>query len=239
MCRMILNVGNVNADLVIQEMMCLALDENEKHENNDGVDFRHEDGWGITYLENNKLKIFKSVKAIYDDDDINQFRDLKTSLLILHTRKASKGIVHLNNVHPFESISNNNKYIFCHNGTINKDLPFDDKYTLIGSTDSEKFFYYLISNMNGKLSGKTLGEKMSQLKDYSGANFFLSDGDNTFFSTWYSKNPDYYTMKILREKDNILVSSEVLPCYKNKHWEKLTNKDIYNIKTSDMSIEIS
>ena len=118
MCRMIFAVGKINVGSLIDDFITLASDQNEKHEKNINKIFKHGDGWGIAYFENDEIKVFRSTKAVYEDPQVDQFRNLKTNFLILHARKASKGSKNIQNVHPFEYKLNGSHYLFFHNGTI-------------------------------------------------------------------------------------------------------------------------
>jgi len=228
---MILSVGKTNVNWLIDDMIEMAADRNERHEENENTEFKHEDGWGISYLSDEKLNTFRSAGPIFDDPQIDQFRNLESRLLILHTRHASKGAVNIHNVHPFEAAFNNRPYVFFHNGTVSDKLSFDRRFKLKGTTDSEQYFYYLLST-DGKEINASLKKKLLSLKNFTGANFILSNGEKTFISNWWSINPNYYRMKMLAATDFTLFSSEILPHYKNEPWQKLENYDIFEIQTA-------
>lgn len=238
MCRMLVAIGNINTDWLIQDFILMAADQNEKHEKNQDQEFKHGDGWGIAYLENGELKVFRSPKAVYDDDQINQFKNLQSDLVILHARKASRGNVAIRNVHPFECQLNGRRYLFFHNGTIHDELPFENTFKPISATDSEQLFYYLLSNSNGQLSTSFFKSKLEKLTDFTAANFILTNGKMTYAGNWHSENPNYYTMKVLQKPGLVIVASEALPNYETKEWMKLRNQDIASVRTSDLSVII-
>ena len=237
MCRMIFAVGNININSLIEDFITLASDQNEKHEKNLDKEFKHGDGWGIAYLENNEFKIFRSTRAVYEDPQIEQFKNLAINFLILHARKASQGNVVLENVHPFEQRLNGHHYLFSHNGTIRDELLFDNQFQRIGTTDSERLFFFLLTNSNGELIETDLPTKLKYLKDFTAANFILSDGEKTYLTSWYSENPKYYTLKVLDKTDAVIVASEVLPHYKKENWERLENHDIISVRTSRLNLK--
>lgn len=239
MCRMILAVGKFNTDWLIQDFILMASDQNEKHEKNIDKEFKHGDGWGIAYLSKDEFKIFRSTKAVYEDAQIEQFRNLKTNFVILHARKTSKGDVVLENVHPFEYKLNGHHYLFFHNGTIREEMDYDYQYQPVGTTDSERLFYYLLTNTNGQVTENELRSKLNSLKDYTAANFMLSDGKITYASSWYAENPKYYTLKVFQKSDSVILASEVLPHYKADDWLKLENQDIVSVRTSNLSVKIN
>ncbi len=226
MCRMLIALGNFNIEALIHDFILMAADQNERHENNIDGPYKHGDGWGTAYLENGQLKIFRSTQPVYEDDRINQFKNSKSNLVILHARKASKGRVDIRNVHPFECQLHGHRYLFFHNGTIHDPLPFDSDFTPKSDTDSERLFYYLLSGSHGQLSSDHLKAKLTQLKNYTAANFILTDGETNFAGNWYSENPNYYTMKLLRKPELVIVASEVLPHYRAENWIKLENRDV-------------
>ncbi|MDZ7401588.1 MAG: class II glutamine amidotransferase, partial [candidate division KSB1 bacterium] len=213
-------------------------DQNERHEKNKDQPFQHGDGWGIAYLEDAELKIFRSPKAVYDDPQIDQFRNLPTRLLLLHARKASKGHVELRNVHPFQCQFHGRRYVFCHNGTIHDPLPFDGELRPISDTDSERLFFYLLSGTQAQPSPASMRAKLAALNRYTAANFLMTDGETGFAGNWYTENPNYYAMKLLQRPGLVVVASEVLPHYKNDNWKKLENRDIVSIRTDDLAIKI-
>jgi len=213
----------------------MAADQNEKHEKNIDQEFKHGDGWGIAYLENDQLKIFRSTQAVYEDDQINQFKKLQSNLVILHARKASQGAVNLQNVHPFEYKLDGHHYLFFHNGSILDELNFDSQFQPRGATDSERLFYYLLTNSNGQLTPAFLKAKLEQIQKFTAANFILTDGRMTYAGNWYSENPNYYTLKVLQKPGLVMAASEVLPHFTEGDWKKLENRDIVSVTTSDLS----
>ena len=238
MCRMLFAVGNVNINWLIQDFILMASDQNEKHEKNMDKIFKHGDGWGIAYLENGELKIFRSTEAVYEDDQINQFKNLQSNMVILHARKASKGSVNIKNVHPFECKLNGHHYLFFHNGTIRDEIHFDPQFHPVGKTDSERLFYFLLTNTNGELAEDGLTVKLNSIKNFTAANFILTDGEFSYFTNWYAENPNYYTLKLLQKSDCVIIASEILPHYKTVDWRKLDNHDIISVQTSGLSVNI-
>ena len=229
MCRMLIAFGNVNTSWLIDDLITMANDKNEKHEYNENEDFKHGDGWGISYLKNNELILDKSILPCYDDRSINSYRKLKSPIIILHARLGSqgKGGAHLTNTHPFKY----SEYVFCHNGTVNEKFKFDSQFIPNGQTDSELLFYYLLSERTNGFSIDFLLDKLLNIKDYFGVNFILSDGNISYIANWYNERPDYYTLKLLENPDSLIISSEILPHYKDQHWQYLENHNIIKINT--------
>ncbi len=230
---MLVAAGNFTIDHLIDDFILMAADQNERHEKNLDQEFKHGDGWGMAYLEHGELKVFRSPKAVFEDDQIHQFRQLQTDLVLLHARKASRGQVELRNVHPFACQVQGRRYVFCHNGTIHDPLPFDGEFHPVSDTDSERLFYYLLSSGQEQPSPASMKAKLDKLRSYTAANFLMTNGEMIFAGNWYTENPNYYTMKLLQEKGLAIVASEVLPHYQHKQWLKLDNRSIVSIRKSD------
>ncbi len=229
MCRMIFAKGKFDVSVLIDDMITMALDKNERHEENANRQFQHSHGWGLCYMRRDQLVVYKSIKPIFEDPKIDEFRDLKTDLFILHTRRASSGEVLMNNVHPFCAIHGDYKYYFFHNGTIFDDLSYPESFTPTGTTDSEKYFYYLLGGTNHALNETSLRRQMVKLKKFTGANFILTNGQKTFIANWHAVNPLYYTMKIFTEDSTTIIASEILPHFKRKNWKYLKNHEILTL----------
>jgi len=115
---------------------------------------RHPDGWGVAYYIANAPHLVKSVNTAIDDQLFKKVSGIVTSqTIVAHLRKATVGDSNYTNTHPFQ----HGKWVFAHNGNI-KDFakhrpaleamldPDLGKY-ILGQTDSEFFFYLLLSFM--------------------------------------------------------------------------------------------
>lgn len=234
MCRIIFGIGNINIDTIINDFIIIANNQNEKHEHNRNVEFKHGDGWGVVYKDSNdRLDIKKSMNAVYEDENIQKYRTLDTSILLLHARRGSRGQRILANVHPFRQ----DKYIFCHNGTVKETISYDSRYVPEGETDSEQFFYYLLTNLKGNFSIDGLGEQLGKINSYSGMNTFTMRDNVAYVTNWHAYNPNYYTMKLLRTKNFLIISSEVLPSFKDYNWERLENRTVLRVDMEAGGIE--
>ena len=80
----------------------------------------HQDGWGVAYLKDNDFEIKKSTESILTDKTIEQLKNIKTNQVMIHTRYQTIGEKSLKNTQPFK----HGKFIFCHNGTIKKEIKF-------------------------------------------------------------------------------------------------------------------
>ncbi|MBD3289424.1 hypothetical protein GF337_11530 [candidate division KSB1 bacterium] len=229
MCRMLIAVGDVDIAVVAEDFKIIAGDENEKHENNVDKEFKHGDGWGFAYLENDELVVHKSILPYFDDPGAERIKQIESPFYVLHARKKSDGMggIRAENAHPFRY----SDYIFFHNGTVRENLPFEEKFQPQGETDSERLFYYLLSNVNGNLDEKIIRDKLNRVTEYSGMNSILTDGKISYIINWYVKKPLYYTYKMLVEEDFIIISSEILPVYRGREWQKISNQSIIKLDT--------
>lgn len=114
----------------------------------------HPDGWGISYYINNIPHIIKSEKSAINDSIFKTISGIVSSQTVLaHIRKATLGEINVLNTHPFQF----GHWTFAHNGNIkdfkNKrplieaQIYKEFKKFIIGSTDSEVIFFFLLSKM--------------------------------------------------------------------------------------------
>jgi len=236
---MLIATGQVKLNELINSLLIMAKDKNEIHEYNNLVqgNFTHRDGWGIAYLDDeNRWIASRSKKACYKDPIIDEFRDIKTSMAILHARKATGGDVALKNTHPFHFQKNLEDYFFCHNGSIGDTLNYDMNYIPKGQTDSERLFSCIISTIEKGKEIEAIKKQLQSLENFTGANFIMATKNEAFATVKYSKNPEYYRMKLGRNSRLVVVSSEVLPNLSMK-WSKLSNGNI--IRLEPKSLEYS
>ncbi len=169
----------------------------------------HPDGWGVAYYVQNSPHVVKSAKSALDDAIFKRVSGIVSSQsVVAHIRKTTQGNNNILNTHPFQY----GKWIFAHNGNITafdkkrKDLlnHVSPKFRrfILGETDSELIFYFLLSHIEAKMPleekghdakdlSKVVLEAMGELeriagvkapKDNSGANatyytFILTNGD--------------------------------------------------------------
>jgi predicted glutamine amidotransferase len=119
---------------------------------------RHPDGWGVSYYIKDTPHIIKSDKAAINDTIFKQVSGIVSSQTVLaHIRKATFGTVNILNTHPFQY----GKWSFAHNGNIKAfdrikekllaEIPDQKKKYVIGSTDSEVVFYFLLAKINQRV----------------------------------------------------------------------------------------
>ena len=117
------------------------------------VDFRglssfHDDGWGAAWSKEGRIRRLRSTVRASDDPDFDSYvRNVASTEQIVYLRWASKGMATmLDNSHPFVRKG----YAFIHNGNIapaeqlERYLDDESRRELLGSTDSERFFAYIL-----------------------------------------------------------------------------------------------
>jgi len=170
---------------------------------------KQSDGWGISFYVGRIPIVFKSEKAVYEEED--KFREVVKStrgkIIIAHVRKASnprglsrKKLISPENSQPFHY----SNYVLAHNGSINipdevtKRLgPYRD--LIKSNNDSEIYFYLLLSLIEKegdivtafKKIEKTLVEIFLEEKPskfnipFTSLNTVFSDGEKLYSFTRY------------------------------------------------------
>ena len=117
-----------------------------------GQSRRHPDGWGLAYYIADTPHIVKSTNTAETDELFKKLSGIVSSQTVLaHIRKATHGKLSLTNTHPFQYA----RWTFAHNGNIKNFNEIKDEMMkfispklspyYLGETDSELFFYFLLS----------------------------------------------------------------------------------------------
>ncbi|MCP3964082.1 MAG: class II glutamine amidotransferase [bacterium] len=120
----------------------------------DGVGESHPDGWGIGVYEDAAPRIERSAAAAFDDQYFNTTAEgVFARTVIAHVRQATVGDSNAANTHPFSYRG----WMFAHNGTVTafervRPRMIEETAPALcglneGTTDSEVFFYWLLSRM--------------------------------------------------------------------------------------------
>jgi len=243
MCRMLISIGNVTPSPLIDGTILMAKDENSIHELNEKQgrgSWRHGDGWGAAYFdENGEWVIKKSTKAIYEDPEVEELRNIKTNLFMIHTRYKMGSETSIHNTHPFRfDKEKGESFIFCHNGFIEEDIYYDKKFEAKGDTDSEKLFYSILTDLKSNNITKAIRKNFKRYKKLKGTNIILSTKKSTIVAMRKNKFLRYYQMSIGRTKDMLVVSSEQFGTIPGIFWEPLNQGDIVKIDHEKMRTKI-
>lgn len=112
----------------------------------------HGDGWGLASFDPDGDGL-----TIYREQDPAAFSpvaahlsdlDLKALVSLAHIRKATQGVVAVENCHPFRRDWHGMPWVFAHNGDIRTDIPKGTLYRPIGDTDSEAAFCWMLNQLS-------------------------------------------------------------------------------------------
>jgi len=149
----------------------------------------HKDGWGITFYEGKGCRSFKDPLPSAESEIARLVKSypIKSCAVISHIRQANSGAVALENTHPFTREVWGRNWTYAHNGQMpgfKKSLPLN-KYTPIGTTDSEWAFCWLLEQLHNKYPSKPanmatafrfIAKCCSQLQALGVFNMLLTDG---------------------------------------------------------------
>lgn len=152
----------------------------------------HKDGWGIAFFEGNGVRHFVDHQAAVASPIAELIRryPIKSKNVIAHIRKATQGVVTLENCHPFVRECWGRYWVFAHNGDLKNFAPrLDGAYRPVGRTDSELAFCYFLQEMR-KRCGETLPDLAvlspfmqqlcAEISAYGTFNMLLSNGEALF-----------------------------------------------------------
>ncbi|HZX28483.1 MAG TPA: class II glutamine amidotransferase [Telluria sp.] len=152
----------------------------------------HHDGWGIAFFEGAGVRHFvdhESAVASPIAELIKRY-PIKSCNVIAHIRKATQGVVALENCHPFVRELWGRYWVFAHNGDL-KDYapPLDGAFRPVGSTDSERAFCWLLQELRRRFGDTrppladlraALAPLVAQVAAHGTFNLMLSDGTALF-----------------------------------------------------------
>jgi len=115
---------------------------------------RHPDGWGIGWFVDEDAYIIKSAAAAHACERFRKASSrLESHTFIVHVRRATVGKQDHLNAHPFRF----GRWLFAHNGTVfqfeslknwlHERIEPSFHQLILGDTDSETLFYYLLSQL--------------------------------------------------------------------------------------------
>ncbi|OLS21926.1 MAG: Gamma-glutamyl-hercynylcysteine sulfoxide hydrolase [Candidatus Heimdallarchaeota archaeon LC_2] len=167
-------------------------------------------GWGISYYEKDKWKLYRNINPIWESD----FSNLdKTKIFLAHARSAfqDEGIEIENNM-PF--LSNSLSFIF--NGELR-----GVKIKESGRIGAEKIFNYiqrfthdnLVEGIDNAIA--VINKRTEYIR---ALNFIISDGAKFYTKSQYNEEPDYFRLHKSISDDLVIISSEV---YSGYSWKKI------------------
>jgi len=162
------------------------------------------DGWGMSWLENNTWKSYKSVKPVWEDDMRGTLL-FSSTIFLIHARSASFP-QHKNNEEYNQPFYNsNNAFVF--NGLI-KGVSLQ----LPGAIGSQKI-WSLVQKKILTLSPEavlkdTLRIITKNSQTVQAFNIGVSDRKNIYALCYYSNHPDYYSLHYSKTDECSIISSE-------------------------------
>ena len=171
-----------------------SLEEFSRH---GGLTDSHKDGWGIVYYRDNDAQIIREPKPAFNSAQL-QFvknRNIESTKVISHIRKATLGEVALKNTQPFSRELYGEMHTFVHNGMcpdIMDEVSLENSpYRPLGDTDSEYAFCVFMkcmADLYTKEKGKpNLDKKLTLVAEFANhirpmgpANFIYSDSEYIF-----------------------------------------------------------
>ena len=115
-----------------------------------GVTDEHSDGWGVAFFEDDGARVFLDHKPAADSPVAQLIRQypIRSLNVIAHIRKATRGVVALQNCHPFQREMWGQAWVFAHNGNLENFHPaLNGRFQPIGQTDSETAFCHLLEKL--------------------------------------------------------------------------------------------
>ena len=147
----------------------------------------HKDGFGIAFFEDAGVRLFVDAQsaALSPVAEMVRHYPIRSSNVIAHIRKATRGRVALENTHPFQRELWGRYWAFAHNGDLKNHAPrLHGAFHPVGNTDSEFAFCWLMQELAKAHAGlpsiaeltATLAELVPRVAAHGTFNFMLSNG---------------------------------------------------------------
>ena len=211
----------------------------------------HCDGWGISTNDRHHAHtvLEKKVEAAAESSTFKTvITDNAADGALLHLRWATKGLNNSeNNTHPFVY----GDYSFIHNGSIFPPDSFaqfiDEKFKslIIGDTDSERYFYLLMGQIEklGLVGG--IKSTIAIVKEHgktTSLNFMLMNNETFVVASEHdsAKKPDwapddYYVIKYKKSDEGVLFASSG---WNQPGWHILENHHAAIVNRSTFEIDV-
>lgn len=156
-----------------------------------GVD-GHADGFGIAFFEGRGCRVFLDPQPARSSHVAELVRrvPIRSTSVVAHVRRASQGVVAVENCHPFQRELWGRYWAFAHNGDLKGLLrPAARFYRPVGDTDSEAAFCTLLEELRERFPEEqpplpalhaALAARARELARLGPFNFLLSDGEHLF-----------------------------------------------------------
>jgi predicted glutamine amidotransferase len=221
----------------------------EGFRNRGGLTDVHRDGWGIAFFEGCGCRLFIDVEPSIHSPvaELVRHYPIRSKNVVAHIRKATQGVVALENTHPFMRELWGRYWIFAHNGNLGEFAPALDGSVLpVGDTDSERAFCHLLQSLRRRFPAgapqrpalfAALRELTAEIAGHGEFNYLLSNGDCLFahcstrlsyivrqapFATAHLKDQDVSIdfRELTTPQDRVAVIA-TLPLTDNENWTPL------------------
>ena len=195
---------------------------------------RHPDGWGVAYYKQGVPHLVKTADTAVADSIFKRVSGVVSSQTVLaHLRKATCGELSMINSHPFQ----HGRWTFAHNGGIPQFEDYRDELTsmidpdlrgfVLGDTDSEVIFYYLLSNMRKRLefdqpnpstqaTVDAIHETVDTIRAMTGIDCYQPPYDDI----------DLYLSFVLTDGDTMIAHHGGKPLHYSTHKEKCPEREV-------------
>ncbi len=205
---------------------------------------KHCDGWGIASDGN---LITEPESALNSQKFSDAIVEAQSRAALLHLRWATLGLkVDETNTHPFS----HGEYSFIHNGSIKPPSSIETMIdpdllpSLIGDTDSERYFYALLSSIGdlGLTEGtlKTLRTMRDNL-DSSSLNAMLLSPDKLVIICEYNltrvppgEDASYYDLAYRKDAQGVLIASSG---WDQSGWNSIGNHHLLIVNRTTLEVE--
>ena len=147
----------------------------------------HKDGFGIAFFEDRGVRLFVDAHSARTSPvaEVIKRYPIKSGNVIAHIRKATQGVVALENTHPFQRELWGRYWVFAHNGDLKGFEPrLHAAFRPVGHTDSERAFCWLMQELakahasvpSVEELSATLRELVPQVRCHGTFNMLLSNG---------------------------------------------------------------
>ncbi len=175
------------------------------------------DGWGISWLNNNRWNSKKSTQAIWADD-LSLVDSISGSTFLIHARGSSFK-KHKNN-QSYNQPFTKEQYAFVFNGFINGvNLP----YKIPGNIGSEKIFNLFLKHQSLEKLKQVLIEHSNVIE---AINVGVCNKQSFQILNYFDGDPNYFQINYHQSSDLSLVSS--MP-FGNYNWQAMENGEVLTI----------
>ena len=148
----------------------------------------HKDGFGIAFFEQRGVRLFVDPHSARESPVADMVRryPIRSKNIVAHIRKATQGLVALQNTHPFVRELWGRYWVFAHNGNLADYAPrLHASFRPVGDTDSERAFCWLMQELakahadvpTTRELTTTLRELVPAVAAHGTFNFMLSNGE--------------------------------------------------------------